>query len=79
MQKEDVPVMVKTASAIAGKITGPTDYKVVPLKSSITVNQKQESGGKSVKLLNDFHETDTGKLVYCPQNNWHTDDIVRGK
>jgi len=70
---------IVAASAIAGKITGPTDYKVVPLKSSITVNQKQESGGKSVKLLNDFPEKATGEIVYCPQNNLNTDGIFPGK
>ena len=70
---------IVAASAIAGKITGPTDYKIVPLKSSITVNQKQESGGKSVKLLNDFPEKATGEIVYCPQNNLNTDGIFPGK
>jgi len=70
---------IVAASAIAGKMTGPTDYEAVLLKSSIVINQRQDSSDKSVKLLNDFPEKITGDIIYCPQNNINTDGMFPGK
>jgi len=70
---------VVAASAAAGYITGPTDFETVPLKSSISINEKKAKGDSSVKLLPDFPEKIKGGVIYCPQNNLNTDGIFPGK
>lgn len=70
---------VVAASAIAGKITGPTKYQAVELVTSIEVNAKPEKDTSTVKLLNDFPEKISGEIIYCYQNNLNTDGIYPGK
>ena len=70
---------IVAASAIAGKIAGPNDYKNVELAASIKINSKATSSDKTVKLLSGFPEQIKGNVLYCPQNNLNTDGIYPGK
>lgn len=70
---------IVAASAIAGKIAGPNDYKNVELDASIKINSRATSGDKTVKLLSGFPEQIKGNVLYCPQNNLNTDGIYPGK
>jgi homoaconitate hydratase len=70
---------VVAASAIAGKITGPTYFKSTTLNSTITITGKKTKEKISVKLLNKFPTNIEGEIIYCPQDNLNTDGIFPGK
>lgn len=70
---------VVAASAVAGKIAGPTAFKSVNPVGNIIVNKMVVQQDDGVKLLSGFPETIGGELVFCPQDNLNTDGIFPGK
>jgi homoaconitate hydratase len=70
---------VVAASAVAGKIVGPTVFGSVNPIGNITVNEISKPQNEEVKLLSGFPESIGGELVFCPQDNLNTDGIFPGK
>jgi homoaconitate hydratase len=70
---------VVAASAIAGKIAGPTTYDHTPPKGSLTENPVTTAKGDTVSILSGFPETVEGELLFCHQDNLNTDGIYPGK
>jgi homoaconitate hydratase len=70
---------VVAASALAGKISGPTAHDHVAPRGSIKENHQPASTDTSVTVLPDFPEIWEGEIVFCHQDNLNTDGIYPGK
>lgn len=70
---------VVAASAIAGKITGPSQFADVALSAAITVNKKVKTAKPAIRIIAGFPVEMTGDLLFCPADNLNTDGIYPGK
>ena len=70
---------VVAASALAGKIDLPNDFKAVPTKGEIRLLEQEQKTHDSIKILDHFPSTIEGELVFCHQDNLNTDGIFPGK
>ena len=69
---------VVAASAIAGRITSPYNFEDRnPLTGIETF--KEQTGDKTINLLNGFPKSIMGELIFCNQDNLNTDGIYPGK
>jgi homoaconitate hydratase len=70
---------VVAASALAGKITGPTEFDQLAPRGSIKETPQPASLSVSITVLPDFPEIWAGEIVFCHQDNLNTDGIYPGK
>ncbi|MCK5078021.1 MAG: homoaconitase, partial [Calditrichia bacterium] len=70
---------VVAASAVAGKIDFPGDWKNTELDTNFKENVKKEAGKVEVKIMDGFPESIEGDILYCHQDNLNTDGIYPGK
>ena len=68
-----------TSSAIKGYIVSDTDYEDTPLIAAIKINQKLKTDSGELNILDGFHTSVIGELIYCHQDNLNTDGIFPGK
>ncbi|MCX6828391.1 MAG: homoaconitase [candidate division Zixibacteria bacterium] len=70
---------VVAASAIAGKIDFPGDYRSKFPKGQIRSARRAAAGTSEVQIIEGFQETIEGELIFCHQDNLNTDGIFPGK
>ncbi|MBU8933342.1 MAG: homoaconitase [candidate division Zixibacteria bacterium] len=71
---------VVAASAVAGFITGPTEFEQVEAIRSYKENAPVEtSDDVTVSIVDGFAERITGRIIFCHQDNLNTDGIYPGK
>ena len=78
---------VVAASAVAGFITAPTDYKTLTTVAKITKPASDVSANASTasgdacagNILEGFPEKIKGRVLYLPKDNMNTDGIYAGK
>lgn len=70
---------VVAASALAGKIASPFLTDETELMASIKVNAQTGSAADKVRIIDGFHETIRGEIIFCHQDNLNTDGIYPGK
>jgi len=70
---------VVASSAIAGKISYDKKFSSTELTASIEINKKGTAGLSNVKILEGFHSSVSGELIFCNQDNMNTDGIYPGK
>jgi len=70
---------VVAASAVAGYIDYPGEWKSGPVRGELKVAESAPAGAKEVEILPGFPETLEGELVFCHQDNLNTDGIYPGK
>lgn len=66
---------VVVASALAGRITGPTLGPGVPPEMDYHAFETPRGGDEEVEILEGFPRTHTGRLVFVPADNLNTDGI----
>ena len=67
------------ASAIAGKIEGPGEFKQASPKGEIRILQKKAAAADTVRIIEGFPAVIEGELIFCHQDNLNTDGIYPGK
>jgi homoaconitate hydratase len=70
---------VVASSAIAGNISYQWNESNQKLLGEIRINEKQETGTETVKIIDGFPEILKGELIFCNQDNLNTDGIFPGK
>ncbi len=71
---------VVAASALAGYITGPSEFENVRTIGSISENRKTKSDNDGeIAIIDGFSKKLTGDLIFTPQDNLNTDGIYPGK
>ncbi len=70
---------VVAASALAGKIAGPSSYDIAELSSSIELHARPSEAVDTIDLLPGFPEHLEGEILFCHQDNLNTDGIYPGK
>jgi len=70
---------VVAASALAGKIAGPTPFSQTAVKTSITVAPVPKRETVTASLLDGFPAKLSGTAIFCHQDNLNTDGIYPGK
>jgi len=71
---------VVAASAVAGYMTGPSEFENVSAVGTIIENVKGTSNNtEQIAIFEGFSEKITGDLIFTPQDNLNTDGIYPGK
>ncbi|MBC8402441.1 MAG: homoaconitase, partial [Candidatus Marinimicrobia bacterium] len=70
---------VVAASALVGKIAGPTPFNETAVKTSITVVPVPKREAVTASLLDGFPAKLSGTVIFCYQDNLNTDGIYPGK
>ncbi|MBT3454108.1 MAG: homoaconitase [Lentimicrobiaceae bacterium] len=70
---------VVAASAVAGKIAPPFEFKNIKPNGTIVEKEKNKSEKINISLLSGFPENLSGKIILCYQDNLNTDGIYPGK
>jgi homoaconitate hydratase len=70
---------VVAASALAGKITYPGEWKSEKPVASISENQESKDSGSRTDIIAGFPQEITGDIIFCHQDNMNTDGIYPGK
>jgi homoaconitate hydratase len=70
---------VVAASAVAGRINYPGDWKTKTPSGKIRENSRQITEEREIKLVDGFPAEIAGELVFCYQDNINTDGIYPGK
>jgi homoaconitate hydratase len=70
---------VVAASAVAGKIDAPAEFREGLPGGEIKVSEKKAAETGMVNILDDFPEIIEGELLFCHQDNLNTDGIYPGK
>ncbi len=70
---------VVAASAVAGKIDYAWEYSPGNVFADIRLNKRKNAKKSKVKIIDGFHESLSGKLLFCYQDNLNTDGIYPGK
>jgi len=70
---------VVAASAVAGKIEAPHEFKQALPKGEIRILQKKAATVETVRILDGFPAVIEGELIFCHQDNLNTDGIYPGK
>jgi len=71
---------VVAASAVAGYMTGPSEFENVSAVGTIIENVKATSNNtEQIAIFEGFSEKITGDLIFTPQDNLNTDGIYPGK
>lgn len=66
---------VIAASAVAGYITGPIEFKSVELERSYREFERPTIVPERVTIIDGFPRNIAGRVVFCPQDNLNTDGI----
>ena len=70
---------VVAASAVAGKIDYPGNWKSSSPVGEIKINKKSPGAPGVIDIINGFPEKISGELLFCHQDNLNTDGIYPGK
>ena len=70
---------IVAASAVAGIIAPPFNFKSSLPKGYITENKKTSSAKGSIPLIDGFVKKMEGEIIFCHQDNLNTDGIYPGK
>ncbi len=70
---------VVAASALAGKITFPGNWKGAVPDGKIKVNTKFSEDAAEIDIIDGFEPKISGELIFCHQDNMNTDGIYPGK
>jgi len=70
---------VVAASAVAGKIALPTEFKHAAPKGEMRVLEKKAVSTEPVGIIDGFQAGIEGELLFCHQDNLNTDGIYPGK
>ncbi|RME48038.1 MAG: homoaconitase, partial [Deltaproteobacteria bacterium] len=70
---------VVAASAIAGRITGPSPLPPEGPPGRLIEKTPPPAAPREVEILPGFPEVVTGELLFCPRDNLNTDGIYPGK
>ncbi len=70
---------VVAASAVSGYIDLPDDIDDLPIKGTCKDNETDDTGERTVRIVDGFPKELTGVLVWCHQDNLNTDGIYPGK
>jgi homoaconitate hydratase len=70
---------VVAASALAGRITFPGNWKTGPVRGDLRINKKPYTGTTDTEIIPGFDPEISGELIFCDQDNMNTDGIYPGK
>jgi homoaconitate hydratase len=70
---------VVASSAVAGYITYDSHIRNLKIEWELMTNSKPVINQSTVKIIDGFHSTISGELIFCNQDNLNTDGIYPGK
>ena len=70
---------VVASSAVAGYITYDSHIRNLKIEWELMTNLKPVINQSTVKIIDGFHSTISGELIFCNQDNLNTDGIYPGK